>query len=275
MDVDNIRKKLRTKNILIILLVFALLIISYFSIKLYIDNNKLKKKNLKLQNEVPALTETEALNKGKELYDKVTEIYSVYKMKIPYCGYSLSEISNQQLTTFEKELSEIELNENSLEQQANTTTNDTSYYRSNFKNLDEIKKYMGNYMSEDLIEKNIKLNEKPVKDLILLQNDRYTGANYVDYDKSIFCKASTIEVDNSKYIEKYTKDVEPYEIRTLSRNKNKITFLIKSKYVNDNIKDFNKECKDNIEKCIVSYDKPFSIEKINNKWVVTVFNMYE
>lgn len=275
MDADNIRKKLKTKNIFIILLFLILIVISYFSVNLYLDNQKLKKKNLKLQNEVPALTETEALNKGKELYDKVTEIYSVYKLKIPYCGYNLSEISNQKLTMFEDELKNIEENSDNLEQQVNTTNNDTSYYRSIFKNLDSLKKYLKDYMSEDLIEKNIKLNEKSVKDLILLQNEKYTGSNYVEYDMSLFCKATTIEVDNSRYIEKYTKDIDPYEIRTLSRDKNKITFLIKSKYLSDTVKDFNKECKDDINKCIVTYDKSFSIEKINNKWIVTVFNMHE
>lgn len=275
MDADNIRKKLKGRNITIVILVLVIVLLCCSDVLLYLNNNELKKENTKLKNEEPALTESEAMKKGKELYDKATEIYTLYSFKLPYCGYSKSEVSKQKMTKFEEELKEKDDKKINLEQQTETVKNETSYYKSNYRNLDSLKKYLSNYLSEDLIEKNIKPKEKVIKDLVLLQNETYTGSNYVEYSGALYCKATSDYTDESRYIEKYTSEVNPYDIKIVYRDRNKISYMVKSKYVSNDVKDFNAECKNDINKCIITSEKQFTIEKTDGKWLVTVFNIHE
>lgn len=275
MDAENLRKKLKTKNILIALLVIAVITLTYFDISLYKNNSNLKREYNKLVNADPKLTEREALLKGKELYDKATEIYTVYSNKIPYCGLNLNEINGQTLTKFEDELIDAAPDTPKLEKDDDTVENETSYYKSKYKDIKTLKRYLANYLSEDLIENNIKSNEKVIKDLILLTNETYTGSNYVSYENSLYCKATIDEKFESRYLANYTKEIEPYDMRIVSIDTNKISFLVKSKYLNDKVTDFNKECKENIDSCINTNEKAFTIEKVDGNWIVTVFKMHE
>lgn len=271
MDFDSITNKLKVKNIIIVILVLLIILLLSISTYLYINNINLKNENNKIKNTNKPLTEEESINKGTNLYNKVNDIYEVYSYDIPYCGLTYNEIQNQELTNFEDELKDT--SDNLVKDEE--VKNDIYYYKSHYKNLKELKNYLSNYLSNDLINKKIKIKEKEITDISMLNNSTYHGSNYVIKNNNLYCKATTKKKNNSRYINYFNNNIDPYDIRVLQIDNDRINYLINSKYLNDNIKDFNSECTNNIEKCINTNEKSFVIEKNDNKWIVSVFNYHK
>lgn len=284
MDYDNIRKSLRKRTVSIIILVLIVLALGSSTVLLFLDNQRLKEQlNKKIENS-SLLTEEEAKEKAIELYDKATEIYEVYSYNIPYCGKKLNDLKTVNKTNFEKELSsmtetaeENSVNESDKEtstenNEKNIYKNETYYYKSKFNNIDGLKDYLSNFLIESRVNEMTKI--KPLKNIELLQNETYKDSNYVLHNNKLYCKIIDIK-NESRYISNYTNEIKPYEIKTIKIRANKITFLVTSKYLKDEIKDFNTECKDDIDKCIRTDDQSFSIELVDGSWLVSMFNIHE
>ena len=178
----------------------------------------------------------EATKLGKNLYDKATEIYSTWVF-LPYCGNSLEEIANQKSIHFE---------DNSIE-----------FYKSRFSSISDLKQELANYLSEDIINTKV---------------DKYESLGYYEVDNNkLYCRKTIGKGWLSSYLEKY--DIKANDITD-----NKITYTITSYYA----KDIDK-CEGNgdlnIYNCpeenIETKDTNFTIEKVNNNWIVTEYNLHE
>lgn len=267
MNSDNIRSSMRTRTIFIIVLFLIIIVLSISSVLLFQDNQRLKEALNKKLEDNDLLSEEEAKKVGIELYDKATEIYEVYNLNIPYCGEGINELKVIEKTTFSDELSELE------EDDEKVKTNTISYYKSKFKNMDALKTYLGNFLIDTRVNEYTKV--KPLKDLSLLTNinDNNTYDYILNQDR-LYCRIGDI-TDNSRYIKKYTNEIEPYDIKTVKIRNNKITFIVTSKYLSNNITNFDLECKNDIDKCITTVDQSFSIEKIEGTWLVSMFSLHE
>lgn len=276
MDYDNIRRSLRKRTVSIIVLLLIVLALGSSTVLLFIDNQRLKEQlNKKIENS-SLLTEEEAKEKAIELYDKATEIYEVYNYNIPYCGKTLNDLKIVDRTNFEKELLSNENNsineDNDTKTTENQYKNETYYYKSKFNDIDSLKDYLSNFLIESRVNEMTKT--KPLKNIELLQNETYKDSNYLLHNNKLYCRIIDIK-NESRYISNYTNEIKPYDIKTIKIRTNKITFLVTSKYLKDEIKDFNTECKDNIDKCIRTDDQSFSIELVDGSWLVSMFNIHE
>ena len=276
MDYDNIRRSLRKRTVSIIILLLIVLALGFSTVLLFLDNQRLKEQlNKKIENS-SLLTEEEAKEKAIELYDKATEIYEVYNYNIPYCGKTLNDLKIVDRTNFEKELLSNENNsineDNDTKTTENQYKNETYYYKSKFNDIDSLKDYLSNFLIESRVNEMTKT--KPLKNIELLQNETYKDSNYVLHNNKLYCRIIDIK-NESRYISNYTNEIKPYDIKTIKIRTNKITFLVTSKYLKDEIKDFNTECKDNIDKCIRTDDQSFSIELVDGSWLVSMFNIHE
>lgn len=133
----------RNNNVVVILLVSFIVILIIVLCGLFATNtlqlnvNKNKshndggKDNLVANGSIKSdkLSRGEAMMLGKDLYDKATEIYSTWVL-LPYCGYSHDEIFT---------LSSVVLS---------STVAGARYYKSEFNNMDELKKYLAKFLSK-------------------------------------------------------------------------------------------------------------------------------
>lgn len=249
------------KNIIITILsliIVALVVIFVISINngtikfSKTDNND--QQQTSTTNEV--MSEESAIEIGSNLYDKATEIYSMW-MLFPYCGYA--NIDN--LKTYEL---------------GDSSYGNGSYYESEFSSLDELKKYLENYLSTDIVNKNViessQVNGQTyynyVDDISLLSSsdDHYSYVDYVLKDSKLYCRAQSGKGWNSLYLDEYT-------MKPISILENKIEFNVTSTYMTneayqnkiEELTDEDKEYK----------DTTFVIEKINNKWIVTDYTLHE
>lgn len=186
----------------------------------------------------------EATTLGKDLYDKATEIYSTWKL-LPYCGYS-DEIYNQKSVELKPGTGIIS-------------------YESMFSNLKELKEYLSKYLSKEIIDSQIK--EEAITDI----NELNDYTDYVIYNNKLYCRQNSGKGWISSYLKKY--DIKPNDITD-----NKITYTITSYYAKDIDKcDGNGDL--NIYNCpeenIETKDTNFTIEKVNNNWIVTEYNLHE
>lgn len=214
------------------------------------------------------LTEEEANSIGRNLYDKATEIYSVWQL-YPYCGYSNLE-----------NLEEVELGDYAY--------GNGSYYESEFSSLNELKDYLKQYLSVDIVEEKVvesyQWNGETyydyVTDLSLLSSgdQHYTYVDYVLKDNKLYCRLQSSKGWlNATYLDEYSLDASLIE-------DNKIEFKVTSTYISDDTyqKSLNNasECsKDNVDKCTDSdkiyKDTKFVIEKVNDNWVVTDYTLHD
>ena len=279
----NTDKKLRVKNIFLTILFIFLVGSVLFSFYLFNENKKLKDELSKYVGDNVVLSKEEAIKTGTELYDRVTEMFEVYNLGLPYCGVSIKDLEKVEKTKFEKELSTTDMEETENEETDETdkeeitnpdyVKNNTYYYKSRFSSVDDLRNYLVNFVDGEMIKD--KLNVKEIKDISLLENVNTTGATYVIYEDSLYCKTNEKIENESRYISNFTSSISPYELKTIKIRKNKITFLVTSKYLKDDIKDFDKECKDDVDSCITMLDQNFTIEKVNGVWIVTSFNVHE
>lgn len=190
------------------------------------------------------LSEVEATSIGKDLYDKATEIFSTWNM-LPYCGYSFVEIHNQKT---------INLGNN-------------VFYESSFNNIDELKNYLLNYLSSEIVESNI--NEEAQIDL----NKITDYQNYIIYNNKLYCRQNSGKGWLSLYLGNY-------DIKVNNIQDNKITYIISSYYAKDydttcNTDAYNGSLTNCPSESVIKKDTNFTIEKQNDKWIVTDYTLHE
>ncbi len=269
----------KSKNIIIALLGIIIVILITLIVLLAngtISFNKKTADNTQLDKNTPEknntiLTEAEANSIGKELYDKATEIYSVWVL-YPYCGYNLlADKSNLK-----------------IEKLGDSGMGNGSYYQTNFTNLEELKKYLLQYLSKEIVEEKIVAEYQRngetyynyVTELSLLSsNDFHYG--YVDYvlkDNKLYCR---LESGKGWLNDRYLGE---YSLKTKTIEENKIEFTVTSTYISEEtyqkIINNTTECNIlNTDKCTnndkVYKDTDFVIEKIDNNWVVTSYTLHE
>lgn len=210
-------KKLKVLVIVAILLGVAVLGLSgYIVYDKVLNNNVDSEKN----NNGELLTAEEAITEGKRLYDKATEIYSVWVLR-PYCGVATSDIQNQEL---------VKLGDSGY--------GNGNYYKSNFSSLDSLKDYLKQWLSgeivNDKVRKSYEWNDKTYYDYVedtslLYSGDDYTYVDYVLKDGSLYCRFDVGKGWLSLYQDEYDIEVDSIE-------NNKITYTITSTYVKNNAK---------------------------------------
>ena len=267
--------KNKSTIILVIILVIILASLSIlfatgilnFSNKTDNDSN-LNNNNSNNEQNTNILSENEAIEIGKKLYDKTTEIYSVWVL-FPYCGYDITSDT-------------IDLN---IENLGNYDNGNSEYYESEFTSLDELRDYLKNYLSEDIINDNVKesyqLNGetyyKYVTDTSLLSSTdpHYSYVDYVLKDNKLYCRHQSGKGWlNTKYLDEYSLNVSNID-------ENKITFTVTSTYITDDtLQNSETSCNNQNPTNCTDKDKEykdseFVIEKVNNNWIVTNFTLHE
>ncbi len=230
-----------SKMVVMILLIIVLSVLCtlFATGTIKLDNlKKIETKEDSFEKKDTKFSEKEAISKGTTLYDKANEIYSVWKL-LPYCGYNLEDTYNQDGISLD------------------TTNSDAKFYPSKYNSVDELKKDLSKYLSDDIIEKNVVENG----DVLF----------YKVYNGKLYCRKTLGNGWFSTYLNKY-------DIKVLSIEKNKITYNITSYYAKDYTK-CNSSGKLSISSCeksnIETKETNFAIEKINNNWVVTDFTLHD
>lgn len=172
----------------------------------------------------------------------------------PYCGISNEDIITKSLTN---ETTDFGLN------------GDIKYYKSSFTNLEDLKSYLREYLSDEIIDKNV--TSYLIKDDVnkLLEDLNY-AIDYVEKDGKLYCR----ETANKGWLMSYLGE---YDLSVLNISDSQVTFNVKSTCAYDTE---NTECvvDKKLNKCKDSdifYDEnKFTIEKnSNNKWIVNNFTL--
>ena len=229
-----------SKIVIIGLLIVALTVFCTLFVTgtIKLDNSKkVETKEDNSEKKDTKLSEKEAISKGTALYDKANEIYSVWKL-LPYCGYNLEEIYNQDGINLD------------------TTNSEAKFYESKYNNIEQLKKDLSKYLSSDIIEKNVTEDG----DVLF----------YKVYNDKLYCRKTLGNGWVSPYLNKY-------DIKVSKLEENKITYNITSYYTKD-ITECNSNSKLSISSCgesnVETEETEFIIEKINNNWVVTDFTLH-
>lgn len=208
------------KNNFLIGVIGILILIIIFLIAFIINDKVLSNKE---DNNVNLLTNEEAIELGKKLYDKVTEIYEV-SLLTPYCGKS----------------KDVVISENDIEILGNSAYGNGNYFRTTFSSLDDLKKYLTSWLSDDLINnlvvKTKNVNDKKyykyVEDLSLLnsEEEQYSYVDYVLKDNTLYCRLDT----GKDYFTQYDDE---YKIKVSNILEDRIEYIITSTYIktSDNI----------------------------------------
>ncbi len=200
------------------------------------------------------LTEEQALEEGKKLYDKATEIYEIWQL-YPYCGLNPNEYEGDTEALGDSELGNGE------------------YYKSNFSSLEDLKKYLTQWLSEDIVNSKVvkefkvdgEVEYNYVEDLSLLKgNEKYAYVDYVLKDNALYCRLETGKGWMSSYY--------GYDIKVDSIEEDKIVYTVTSKYIKE-----SSECSENCKDEDLNYkDTKFVIERNSSgKFVVTNYTFYE
>ncbi len=200
------------------------------------------------------LSEEEAIDIGKKLYDKATEVYSTTVM-VPYCGTNYSDISNKDKVTFGKV---------------------DGFYDSGFAGIDDLKKELSNWFSQENINKMF-TDYDVVTDLSLLDSDGMEYTNFVVTNGKLYCGSNVGKGWLSLYLGKYDIKVNHIDL-------NKIVFDIDNYYAKG---DASNSCIDNagafqnnIDKCneneIEKRSTQFVIGKNNSgNFVVNSYTLHD
>lgn len=217
------------------------------------DENNKNTNDTSVEEKESLLTESEAINIGRTLYDKLTEIYETSNL-IPYCGYNYIQAITNASDEFSAE-----------------GFDNVKYLKTNFNSLDDLKNALRNYLSDDLIK------DLVTGDVVTDLKNLKVYSNYLIKDNTLYCRAYT----GAGYMTLYANN---YEMTIKSIDEKEITFNIKSKYVKESASyecinavfgnmDISGVCNsDEVE----YKDTTFTISKnSNNNWVVTDFTLHE
>lgn len=237
--------------VLIMIIIFGGILFTLSSMGyLNFNEEKVPQSNNEQPNSVIKLTEAEALSKGKELYDKATEIYETWAL-VPYCGFTYQEVTEQKEENFGY---------------------DVRYYDSGMKNLEELKQHLSQWLSEEIIKE--KITETAITDVSLLKEQKYSFTNYIEKDGKLYCRAHTGKGWLTYYLNEYDLSVEKIDNNT-------IVYSVKSAYANYKAQENYSKClSGNIKDCkedeIEYKDTTFVIEKNeSNNWVVLKYQLHD
>lgn len=241
------------KNKIIVSLIILLLILLFgvciISIYYNYSNKEIDNNNDDNMNNSELLTNEEAIEVGKKLYDKVTEMYKNW-VAFTYCGVDVPKIEENQVEMFWG----------------------SRYYKSNFSNLDDLRKYLKQWLSDDIIDKKVDFNDYIENEDIekKYSENEYWSLDYIDYilkNNVLYCRLETGIGWDSTYLHKYDIKVDKIE-------KNKITYTIVSYYCKDDeYIQYEGICND---KDFESKNTTFVIERNDDgNFIVTDYTFYD
>ena len=249
------------KNIIITLLIIVVVVLMVIIALMYmgvitnsvngknnnLDDNEMDQNNSTTVNE-KKLDEAEALIIGKDLYDMATEIYGTW-IVLPYCGLNYQEVLNQR---------SYKLGDSAI--------GNGNFYKTDFKDLDGLKDYLSNWLSDEIISE--KITETAVTDLELLNDSEYGYTKYVIKDDNLYCGMDTGKGWVTTYLNHYDMSVNNIE-------DSKVSYKVNSYYLND----YEAECS-SINTCdesdISTKETNFVIKKEQDDiWVVSEFILHE
>ena len=188
------------------------------------------------------LSEQEAIAKGKELYEKTTKVYETWRL-LPYCG---ERSNDEKIITFKS---------------------GSSMYESKYKNLEELKKYLATFLSDEIIDNHIK--ETAITDASILDTPGQAYTDYLIKDGKLYCRTNTGKGWISRYL-------NSYDLKVNTIKSDIIIYNVKLAYVNeytasqtDSKCTYGSKISDCSENQIEYVDTKFIIQKINETWKVT------
>lgn len=185
------------------------------------------------------LGEEEALNIGKELYDKATGIFDSWKDSNVYCAKTGNVGYDKKYDLLIKDKIE--------------------YSKTEFSNINELKEYLYEWLSYDIINKYITDND--VKDYSDLTDDD-TYIDYIEKDNTLYCLDELRNVGGF-----YT--YKSYDIKVDNITSDKIDYTIISHYCTDNclVEEFENTNEDKETKFTIIYE--------NNHWIVSDYTYHD
>lgn len=229
-------------------LVVVIVILSLFVLALggFIVYDKVLNKNNDnevLENEiVKLLTNEQAIEEGKKLYDMATKVYEAKDYhNLPFCGVLLYSDDIK-----DKTLEELDVGQNEKHK----------YYKSDFSNKSDLEKYLKQWLSDDIV------------------NDIVETNNSIDYmivDNILYCRLEPALGGHLSYYQK------KYDIKVNSIEENKITYTVSSAYSKDKsciMASVGASVCDGVE--LEYRDTNFVIEKNESgNFVVTEFTLHD
>ena len=180
----------KSKNKIIILLLIIIILLTAALVLVY--KGGLSKDNINKNNNSEntsliktTLTDEEAIDIGKQLYNKATEAYEVWEL-LPYCGSFNQSLDRET----------IELDDAAMDK--------GTYYYSGFSTLNDLKNELRTYLSEEII--NSKITKEAITDTSLLKDIAYN--DYVELNGKLYCR----NFSGKGWISRYLND---YEITSL------------------------------------------------------------
>ena len=238
-------------GILIGIIIMLLVFVALFTTNTITFTSKTNNDDKTTNTKEDGISESEAIEIGKKLYDKAIEVQKVIGV-LPYCGYSREEILNKKTTNF-----------------GITNPSDLAYYETDYTNLDSLREALKNSFKESIVNYIANdTNSEIITDVSKLKDNE--TASYVIYNNKLYCRRHVRKGYLYFYLDEYDINIDNIE-------KNKITYSIKSTYVKDGAN--NTKCTtDNPNNCTENdkeyKDTKFVIEKINNNWVVSEYTMF-
>lgn len=173
----------------------------------------------------------------RETIDKANEYFETIALK-PYCGTT----SDTKTITYKEDGGSF----------------DGMYVKSEFKNLDELKDYLKSFLSDSLIDNDLKLSD--------YDNPKMYD-NYYEIDGSLYCRNYSGKGIRTTYTDNY--DIE------LEEENNKIIARVAYEYLTD-----ESECEiKNLSKCPNSNFKykidKIELEKDNDNLIITKMNFHQ
>lgn len=264
----------KNKKMVVIIAVLSIVVIGLSSYLVYDkvlstkekeDSNTNSGSNTNTNTNGKVLSNEEALAEGKRLYDKVTDIYEI-SVLVPYCGIDPYEYYEPDKRNEIKELGDSALGNG-------------EYYKSNFSSLDDLKKYLTQWLSEELVNKKVvkqrefddgTISYNYVEDLSLLRGkEEYSYIDYVLKDNALYCRLQT----GKGWLTHYRS----YEMKVDSITENKIVYTITNEYIKADSACWQHEDEVDCKKEDLEYkDTKFTIERnASGNFVVTDYTLHE
>ena len=234
--------------IIVLLVVTALFATGTFEFKTKITNDaKQTNDKITVEENDELSDEEDVLAIGKELYDKATKVFETWQL-LPYCG---ERPTDGKILSFKS---------------------GSIMYETNFKNLDELKKYLASFLSDKII--NSRINEQPITDVSILDNPEKAYTNYLITDGKLYCRSNTGKGWLSRYLNSYDMqvdtikdDIVKFDVKIANVNE-KVALQSDSKCT------YGSKISDCTDEQIEYVNTKFIIKKVNNNWVVTDYTLH-